>query len=263
MERLRFFSVFIIGFVIYFYFDAAFFSFLQKQVTVLTQSKAVGHIFAYAITLVPLVITIAILNKGYRNLTEKLGLSKSVSVGMIFAFLSTLPMLIAYAMKFSLNRELSIDTIIINTISSAFFEEIIYRSFLFGMLYRFTRLGFLPSVFLGSLLFGIAHLYQSTETSELIGIFSLTFLGSVIFAWIYVEWDFNLWTAIFLHCLMNLYWLIFDVDTNALGGTYANIFRFSTIFLAIFGTVIYKRKNRVPFEIIKNTWWLRKNTGNK
>jgi len=38
------------------------------------------------------------------------------------------------------------------------FEEIIYRAFLFGMLYRFTRLGFLPSVFLGSLLFGVAHL---------------------------------------------------------------------------------------------------------
>jgi hypothetical protein len=149
------------------------------------------------------------------------------------------------------------DTIIINTIDAAFFEELIYRAFLFGMLYRFTRLGFLPSIFLGSLLFGAAHLYQSNDLSELIGIFLLTFIGSVLFSWIYSEWKFNLWTAIFLHCLMNLYWLIFDVDSNALGGAYANIFRFSTVFFAIVGTIIYKRKKKVPFEISKKNWWMK------
>ncbi len=255
-NRLQYFLVFIIGFAIYFYIDANFFSSIQKEVTLLTQSKAIGHIVAYAVTLIPLLITVAILHKNYHNIAEKLGISKGLLIGIAFAFLSTIPML-AYSIKFNLNRELSFDTIIINTISSAFFEEIIYRAFLFGMLYRFTRLGFLPSVFLGSLLFGLAHLYQSTDISELIGIFLLTFLGSVLFAWIYSEWKFNLWTAIFLHCLMNLYWLIFDVDTNALGGTYANIVRFSTVFLAIFGTIIYKRKKKVPFEITKKTWWIK------
>lgn len=166
-------------------------------------------------------------------------------------------MLAAYSLKFSLNKELSLQTIIINTISSAFFEEVIFRAFLFGILYRFTRLGFLSSVFLGSLLFGLAHLYQSDDVNELIGIFSITFLGSVLFSWIYAEWNFNLWTVIFLHCLMNLYWLIFDVDTNALGGTYANIFRFLTVFLSIFITIIYKRKKKIPLEITKKTWWIK------
>jgi uncharacterized protein len=166
-------------------------------------------------------------------------------------------MLVGYALKFSLNKELSFNTIIINTISSAFFEEIIYRAFLFGQLYRFTRLGFLPSVFLGSLLFGAAHLYQSTDINELVGIFSITLLGSVLFSWIYAEWEFNLWTAIFLHCLMNLYWLIFDVDVSALGSTYANIFRFSTVFLAIIGTFLYKEKKKIPFEITRRTWWMK------
>lgn len=256
-NRLHYFLVFIVGFAIYFCIDTNLFSSIQKEVTLLTLSKAIGHIVAYSITLIPLFITVAILQKSYLNILEKLGISKSLSIGIAYAFLATLPMLTAYSIKFNLNKELSFDTIIINTISSAFFEEIIYRAFLFGMLYRFTLLGFLPSVFLGSLLFGIAHLYQSTNINELVGIFLLTFIGSVLFAWIYSEWKFNLWTAIFLHCLMNFYWLIFDVDTNALGETYANIFRFLTVFLAIFGTIIYKQKKKVPFEIKRKTWWMK------
>lgn len=257
MNKLRFSLIFIFGFAIYFFIDATLFSFLQKEITFLSQSKAVGHILAYSITLIPLIITVMLLQNSYSNVSEKLGISRSLFTGIAFAFLSTLPMLIAYAATFSLNEKLSFNTIIINTISAAFFEEIIYRAYLFGMLYRFTRLGFLPSIFLGSLLFGMAHLYQSTEINELIGIFLLTFLGSALFAWIYAEWKFNLWTAVFLHCLMNLYWLIFDVDTNALGGTYANIFRFSTIFLSIFITVFYKKKKNLPFEITKKTLWIK------
>jgi membrane protease YdiL (CAAX protease family) len=256
-SKIRYFLVFIVGFAIYFYIDANLFSTIQKEVKLLTHSKAIGHVVAYAVTLIPLIITVAILHHNYLSILKKLGLSKNLYTGISFAFLSTLPMLIGYSIKFNLNEELSFETIIINTISSAFFEEIIYRAFLFGMLYRFTRLGFLPSMFLGSLLFGIAHLYQSTDINELVGIFLLTFLGSVLFNWIYSEWQFNLWTAIFLHCLMNFYWLIYDVDSNALGGTYANIFRFSSVFMAIFGTVVYKRKKKESFEITRKTWWMK------
>lgn len=237
--------------------DANFFSCLQKEIASLTQSKAAGHIFAYTITIIPLLITVRVLHYSYKSIPEKLGISKSLSIGIVFAFLCTLPMLAGYVLRFSLNEKLSLNTIIINTISSAFFEEIIYRAFLFGQLYRFTRLGFLPSVFLGSLLFATAHLYQSTDFGELIGIFLITFLGSVLFSWIYAEWKFNLWTAVFLHCLMNLYWLIFDVDANSLGNLYANIFRFSAVALSIVGTIIYKRRKRLSFEITKRTWWMK------
>jgi membrane protease YdiL (CAAX protease family) len=256
-SKLHYFLVFIVGFAIYSYIDVNLFSNIQKEIKLLTQSKAIGHLVAYAVTLIPLLITVVILHKDYRSIFEKLGISKSLHIGIGYAFLVTLPMLIGYSIKFNLNKELSFETIIINTISSAFFEEIIYRAFLFGMLYRFTRLGFLPSVFVGSLLFGVIHLYQSTDIYELVGIFFLTFLGSILFSWTYSEWKFNLWTAIFLHCLMNLYWLIFDVDTNSLGGAYANIFRFSTVFLAIFGIIIYKRKKKLPFEITSKTWWIK------
>ncbi|WP_442592231.1 CPBP family glutamic-type intramembrane protease [Pedobacter sp. AW31-3R] len=111
--------------------------------------------------------------------------------------------------------------------------------------------------FLGSLLFAIAHLYQSTDFVELIGIFSITFLGSVLFSWIYAEWKFNLWTAIFLHCLMNQYWLMFDVDVNSLGDLYPDVFRFLVVFFLIYVVIIYKRKIIISFEVIKKTLWMK------
>jgi len=259
-KRTGYFLTFIVGFAIYFYVDAYFFSTIQREVKLFTLSKAAGHIIAYMATLIPLLLTVAILHKNSGSILEKLGISKSLHIGIAFALFSTLPMLIGYSVKLRVNQELSFETIIINTISSAFFEEIIFRGFLFGMLYRFTRLGFLPSVLLGSLLFGVAHLYQSTDFNELSIIFLITFMGSALFAWIYSEWNFNLWTAIFLHCLMNLYWLIFDAGTNAIGGTYANIFRFSSVFSAILVTIIYKWNKKASFEVTKKTWWIKLKT---
>ncbi|KFE97530.1 hypothetical protein IX39_19835 [Chryseobacterium formosense] len=259
MNKLRLFLVFTVGFVLYFYFDALTFSFFQKEATLITQSKAAGHILAYIITLIPLFATVHLLKKDNKTIFELLGLVGSPSIGIAFASTATLPMLLGYAVKFTMNTHLSLNTIIINTISSAFFEEIIYRAFLFGMLYRLTRLGFLPSVFLGSLLFGAAHLYQAQNLSQIIEVFAITFLGSLLFSWVYAEWQFNLWTAIFLHCFMNLYWLVFNVDEVAIGGTYANIFRLSAVCIAIVLTIIYKKWQKRPLEISKRTIWIQQN----
>lgn len=258
MNRLKFLLVFVMGFIVYYLIDVQYFSILQKEITALTQSKSMGHIISYLITLIPLLITVFVMHGSFENILEKLGLSGSLIQGLLFAFLVTLPSLVGYGIKFHINTGLSVDTIIINTISSALFEEIIYRAFLIGQLYRYTRLGFLPSIIIGSTLFGLAHLYQSTEINEMIGIFTFTFLGSLLFFWIYAEWEFNLWYAIFLHSLMNLYWLIFDVDNNALGGIYANIIRFTTVLLTIFGTIFYKRKMKIPFEIAGSSWWIKR-----
>lgn len=257
MNRFNFFLVFIFGFGLYFYFDQSCFSYFNKEVASITNSKAAGHILAYLITLIPLLITVLFLKKKEVGVLEAIGLSGSSAKGFILAFLCTMPMLMAFAIKFCLNTKLSSDTIIINTISSAFFEEIIYRAFLFGILYRYTRLGFLPSIFFGSLLFGVAHLYQATDFIEILEVFAITFLGSVFFSWIYAEWNFNLWTVIFLHCLMNLYWLIFNVDDSAIGGMYTNIFRFLSLFIAIGMTVLHKRRNKISLEVTKKTIWIK------
>ena len=103
----------------------------------------------------------------------------------------------------------------------------------------------------------MAHLYQSADVGRMIGIFLTTFLGAGLFAWLFVEWKFNLWVPIFLHMLMNLSWMMFSVGDDALGGVGANVFRIATIAAAIIGTIWYKRRTNEPLLVRKENLWLK------
>ncbi|MDC8102027.1 CPBP family intramembrane glutamic endopeptidase [Chryseobacterium rhizosphaerae] len=249
-KTICFFSIFILGFIIYYFFDVFYFKNIQQFSKEIFYSKAIAHMMAYTITLIPLVITLKVLFPT-KSILSLLSLDKSITKGFILAFLGTSPMLIGYGLYFKINTALNIESLFINTISSAFFEEIIFRAFLIGTLYRFTRLGFLSSLLFGSLVFAQVHLYQSQNSMELIEIFTITFLGSVFFAWIYIEQGFNLWSAIFPHFFMNLYWEIFTVSENVAGSLYGNLYKLLSIFLIIAFIVYHKRKNKIPFQI---TW---------
>ena len=172
-------------------------------------------------------------------------------------------MFVGFAIVFDLNSEMNVDDFLIQVVSAAFFEELYFRGFLFGQLFRFTKVGFIPSVFLGSLLFGFIHLYQSQEFIESTGIFAITFLGGILFAWVFAEWNFNIWIPIFLHFFMNFSALLFSATENALGGLYFNVFRLITIVFVIAGTIIYKRKKGLKLEVNKNTIWMKTNSNQK
>ncbi|MEJ5103002.1 MULTISPECIES: CPBP family intramembrane glutamic endopeptidase [Chryseobacterium] len=249
-KNIRFIFIFILGFVIYYFFDLFYFKSIQYFIKDLSHSKAIAHVLAYIITLIPLMITLKILfpKKPIINLFS---LDRSAIKGFSLAFLGTLPMLIGYIIHFTITDTVNYESLFINTLSSAFFEEIIFRAFLIGTLYRFTRLGFLSSILLGSLLFAQIHLYQSQNMTELIEIFAITFLGSVFFTWVYFEQNFNLWVAIFLHFLMNLYWEIFNVSENVSGNLFGNLYKFLSIFLIIGMVVYHKKKSKSTFQI---TW---------
>lgn len=249
-KNIRFFFIFILGFTIYYFFDFFFFKNIQTFSKNLFHSKAIAHVIAYSVTLVPLMVTLKILLPK-RNISDLLSLNKPVIKGFSFAWIGTLPMLIGYMIHFKAISKINFESLFINTLSSAFFEEIIFRSFLIGILYRFTRLGFLSSALLGSLLFAQVHLYQSQNLIELTEIFTITFLGSVFFAWAYFESEYNLWTAIFLHFFMNLYWEIFNVSENVSGNFYGNLYKLLSIVVLILAIIYYKRKNKIPMEI---TW---------
>lgn len=249
-KNIRFFSIFILGFITYYFFDLSYFKNIQQFFKEISHSKAIAHVMAYTITLIPLVITLKILSPT-KSIPGLFSLDKSIIKSFTLALIGTSPMLIGYGIHFKISTIINIESLFINTISSAFFEEIIFRAFLIGTLYRFTQLGFLSSLLLGSLLFAQVHLYQSQNSMELIEIFAITFLGSVFFAWIYIEQNFNIWSAIFLHFFMNLYWEIFTVSENVAGNLYGNLYKLLSIFLIIAIIVYYKRKNKIPFQI---TW---------
>lgn len=216
-----------------------------------------SHLISYFITGTPLFAAVLIIH-GPKRFAESLGLNKSVGKGFVFALLCTLPMLLGYALLFEFDREITFNQVFMGAVVAALIEELYFRAFLYGQLFRFTRLGFIPSVLAGALLFASLHLYQSNEFSTLTGIFITTFSGAVLFAWVMSEWQHNLWVPVFLHFFMNLFWMMFSAGDNALGGWYANIFRAITIALIIVITILYKRRSGERMEINRETLWIKK-----
>lgn len=250
-----------ISFGVYFVLDDLYFKDIRKWFYELTNQIGTSHIITYTISGIPLFLGTLLISRK-TSFFESLGLNKSITKGFLFSLLCTLPLFVGYSFVFDFNPEVSIDTILISIVAAGFFEELFFRGFLFGLLFKNTKLGFIPSVFFGALFFGLLHLYQSTEPMELIGIFLITFLGGILFAWVYAEWNYNIWIPIFLHMLMNLSFELFSAGENALGGIYMNVFRTMSIILIIALTVIYKKRKKIRLEINKNTIWIKK-TGYK
>ncbi|WP_222537937.1 CPBP family intramembrane glutamic endopeptidase [Pedobacter polysacchareus] len=223
----------------------------------ITQQGLISYVLTYLIIGIPIFTGTFFINKTtcfFRNL----GLSLDVLPAIWTSLLFSTPMFVGGLIFFKFNQQIDIENLIAGTIIAGFMEELYFRGFLFGQLFRKTNLGFIPSILLGALIFASGHLYQSQIISELIGIFLITFSGAIFFAWLYVEWDYNLWVPIFTHTLMNLSWNLFEVDSSALGDFKANAFRGMTIFTAILFTVLYKRKKGLKLRVNRQTLLLKK-----
>lgn len=243
-----------LAFGIYCLLDEIYFKDLRNAINQMINLGGISHILTYLISGIPILIGLIVMH-GYKKSGESVGFFKSFFKGFFATMFFTLPMFIGFSIVFKFNPEMNVDDFLIKVVSAAFFEELFFRGFLFGQLFQFTKVGFIPSVFLGSLLFGFIHLYQSQEVLDSIGIFAITFLGGILFAWVYAEWNFNIWIPVFLHFFMNLSALLFNATENALGGLYFNVFRTITVILIIAYTIIYKRKYGVSLVVNKKTYW--------
>lgn len=255
-RTLKIFLITIFSFGIYFFLDDIYFKDVRKYLNEIINQGGVSHIIAYAIFGIPIILG-SILIHNVKQFISGLGLNGSISEGILFPLICTLPMLIGFAIVFNFNSEITVNDILIKVLAAAFFEELYFRGFLFGQLFRYTKLGFLPSIIIGALLFAVIHLYQSTNLLTLVGVFITTFLGAILFAWVFVEWNYNLWIPIFIHLFMNLFWLMFSAGENALGGIYANVFRISSLILIISLTIVYKRKKGYTLAVNKKTFWIK------
>jgi len=186
------------------------------------------------------------------SIWKALGLDSGFLKGIGWSFVFTLPMLFGYWLTSGINSGVTYEDIVFWSIVSPFVEELFYRALLLGFVFRFLRVGFIPSALLVSVIFGLGHLYQGNELIETLGIFGITFIGSFLFGWLFIEWKFNFGIIFGSHLLMNLYWNIFDIGaSNALGGWGANIFRLLTLCLAI---VITIKKIRVNGSQLSGRW---------
>lgn len=258
-KSLKILSITLATFAIYFVLDDLFFNDLRKWLYGLTGQVGISHIITYTVSGIPLLLGALYLHKPSKVI-DSFGLNRSILEGILFALICTLPMLIGFGLFFDFNTELTLDRFLIAVVSAAFFEELFFRGFLYGQLYRYTKFGFLPSVFIGAFMFAFIHLYQSNEFWTLASIFLITFLGGILFSWVYSEWKHNIWMPISLHFFMNFFWELFSAGDTALGDLYANIFRIMTIVLIIGVTILYKKKKGQRLEINRDTVWMKKDT---
>jgi hypothetical protein len=222
-------------------FFIAYFKEIKTALDHITHFGLLSYTITYLLLGIPLFLGTIIINKNYR-FWKFLGINKNPLRPLGLAMLFSAPMFIGGLLFFKFNLEMNIQNVIAGSLVIGFIEELYYRGFLFGQFFKNTILGFIPSVLLGAILFASGHLYQSQDFNELVGIFIVTFMGAVLFAWLYIEWNENLWVPIFLHALMNLSWHLFNMDETALGGILPNVFRGLTIAFAIVFTIVYKKR---------------------
>jgi len=199
-----------------------------------------------------------------KKILTAMGIQKGFFKGLGVAFFFTLPMLIGYAWVSGVGEngfatEMNFRKFYWGIILAPLAEELFYRGFFFGQLYRFGGWGFVPAGLLSALIFGSMHLYQANDFGSAVGIFAMTGMGGMWFAWLYIEWGRNLWLSIFLHFFMNCYWGIFGMGSDAAGGFYANIFRTITIIVSVIATY-YLHKKTGKKEINKTTLWKNSNS---
>ena len=161
-----------------------------------------------------------------------LGLHTGFVKGLLAGLLCTTPMWIGYTWLQGLPDIPTATLLHRDLMMAGFFEELAFRGFAFGLLYFRAGWGFIPAVLLPSVFFGIGHLYQAESTGQAAGIFLFTALANAGFAWFYLACR-SLWMVVFLHGFMDLAWDMYGVAENVTGNTWANVFRFLTLGLAI------------------------------
>lgn len=197
---------------------------------------------ALFLTLAVLMLTIVVIKP--KGLFSFLGLSGNMLKGFGIALLCVLPLYLVFPLFGGLNTELTFSVIYDRAILTGFKEELVFRAFMFGLLFRYAKTDFFWAVILPALYFGSVHLYQGHDILSALAAFGVTFIGALYFSWMYIEWNFNIWIPAGLHILMNGAWFIFTMEGTevAAGGLISNIARMISIALAIAFTVYYHKK---------------------
>ncbi|KAA3627416.1 MAG: CPBP family intramembrane metalloprotease [Bacteroidetes bacterium] len=250
-KGLRAIIITVICFSIYM-FSKEYFREIKTALDKVTHFGLLSYLLTYMILGIPLFVGTYLIDPA-RNIYKSLGLNHNLLRAFGYGLLFALPMLLGGLLFFDFTSEFNVQNIIAGSLIIGFVEELFFRGFLFGQIYNNSRWGFIPVIVLGAIVFASGHLYQSQDPGELIGIFGVTFMGAVLFAWLFVEWNDNLWVPIFLHAFMNLTWHIFEMDDTALGGILPNVLRALTVALAIVFTIVYKKRKGQELLVNRST----------
>lgn len=182
-----------------------------------------------------------------RQVLAELGLWAPVGRAWAFALLVTLPMLLVGVTLSHWNPEATWLGVLHLSLVSSFAEELLFRGYAFGQLYRRAGWKFLPAVLVTAVVFAVAHVIGGSDMSVMtfVGTLAITGIGGILFAWLFVRWDDNLWVPIGIHVMMNLYWDVFALGDGPVGAWPGTVAQLVTVILAIVLTV-YRGRIRKP-----------------
>jgi len=201
----------------------------------------------------PLVIVAALLFKGV-SVQEVLGVKTAgFKRYLIAASACCLPMAIGYA-YLSNEVNISLVAILTGSIYAGVFEEIIYRAALFGALFHFCRLGFIPAALFSSLIFGLVHIYQGHDAMSALMAVGITTIAGAWFSWLYCECGYRIWFPLWMHIFMNAAYGIFGMSGGAVGDLEGNIFKASAIILSIVYVNLNIRRGKQREVTLSSLW---------
>lgn len=184
-----------------------------------------------------------------------LGLRSAPLPGLALAVVLTAPLAITYALTTPLRTDEAVSRDLVHyALLGGAAEEVLYRAFLFGLLFRFARWGFLPAALLGAVIFGAGHLSQGNTPAEAAGVFAITFVGGLWFAWLYAEWR-DAWVPIGLHIAMNAWFNLFAVSETALLPWAGEVARAAVVIGSVLVTVRVARRR--GGRVVRGRAWLR------
>ena len=158
---------------------------------------------------------------GRRDVLSALGLRNFEGRGCAVAALGSLAMLAGLAIGAPAPPVVDVGSLFDGAVKAALTEELLFRGFAFGLLYRVAGWRFAPAMLTTGAIFGGFHLPAAIlggHLDQAWGAALLTGVGGCWFAWLYARWGFSLWVAITAHLSINLWWALYAAGPTAVGG---------------------------------------------
>ncbi|MGQ0742303.1 MAG: CPBP family glutamic-type intramembrane protease [Alphaproteobacteria bacterium] len=186
-------------------------------------------------------IGLLLVTGSFRAAYREAGISRNPLPAIVFALLATAPLWATLAATVPLNDRLDGNRIVLFDVLFPFSEEFFYRGFAFGLLFRRARLGFWLCALIPAAAIAAGQLYQAASLESAGMPVALTALGGILFCWLFMKWNFNLWVPVAMSVAMNMWWDVFAVGEGDFAGWMPALLRLASWAAAIALTLIAAR----------------------
>lgn len=189
-----------------------------------------------------------------RAVPAELGMDRSAVVGLSWAFVVTLPMVLGFLLArqgvFFEEGALDVVTrrpwaVLAAWAGAGLVEETLFRGYFFRQLVLRAGWPTHRGILVCGAIFGLLHVPAAwgRPPGEIVGAALVTAVGGAGFCWFLKEWRWNLWFVIGWHAFVNLWWTLGQGGDSAVGGSLSNVLRLGVVALTVVLTV---NRHRLP-----------------